>query len=82
MSNNNAREMRLMFFPYAFVLKEGPDFSENMFNYQLMIVQVSNETIKAPPGRKMDVHSSNKSQESLNDALPRAIAKIRDSGTL
>ncbi len=37
--------------PYLFVLKEGPEFEKNLFDYSLCIMQMRPETFGAPSSK-------------------------------
>lgn len=51
--------------PYIFVLKEGPEFEKNLFDYSLCIMQIRPETFGASATSKISISHRNKFDTKL-----------------
>lgn len=71
------QQLKLFLHPYAFILKEGRDYSVNSMSYDLLMLHINNEVIKSPKNFINKEMLQQSELEVLKTALPQTLARIR-----
>lgn len=73
-----SKQLNQLLHPYAFVLKEGTQFSQDSLSYDLIMFQINHETIKSPLTHKSLSAHIEKEQMMVRSSLADFFSSVRN----